>query len=96
MTATTTVHLPKPVSTNLTIKPDSVLTNPIGKDGGVKLVDVKHLPHKDIFIVAPSLEAWPTKTKEDPSSHEVKKIKNKIAPNKLVTQSEIFYFLTFS
>ena len=31
--ATTSVHLPKPVSTDLTIKPDSVLTNPIGKDG---------------------------------------------------------------
>ena len=25
-------HLPKPVSTDLTIKPDSVLMNPIGKD----------------------------------------------------------------
>ena len=33
VTATTSVHLPKPVSTDLTIKPDSVLTNPIGKDG---------------------------------------------------------------
>ena len=32
ITATTSVHLPKPVSTDLT-KPDSVLTNPIGKDG---------------------------------------------------------------
>ena len=31
ITATTSVHLPKPVSTDLTIKPDSVLTNPIGK-----------------------------------------------------------------
>ena len=31
--ATTSIHLPKPVSTDLTIKPDSVLTNPIGKDG---------------------------------------------------------------
>ena len=47
ITATTSVHLPKPVSSNLTIKPDSVLTNPIRKDGGgAKLVDVKHLPHK--------------------------------------------------
>ena len=27
ITATTSVHLPKPVSTDLTIKPDSVLTN---------------------------------------------------------------------
>ena len=33
ITATTSVHLPKPVSTDLTIKSDSVLTNPIGKDG---------------------------------------------------------------
>ena len=33
ITATTSVHLPKPVSTDLRIKPDSVLTNPIGKDG---------------------------------------------------------------
>ena len=32
ITATTSVCLPKPVSTELTIKPDSVLTNPIGKD----------------------------------------------------------------
>ena len=32
ITAITSVHLPKPVSTNLTIKLDSVLTNPIGKD----------------------------------------------------------------
>ena len=30
---TTSIHLPKPVSTDLTIKPDSVLINPIGKDG---------------------------------------------------------------
>ena len=30
---TTSVHLPKPVSTDPTIKPDSVLTNPIRKDG---------------------------------------------------------------
>ena len=33
ITAATSVHLPKPVSTDLTIKPDSVLTNPVGKDG---------------------------------------------------------------
>ena len=31
--ANTSIHLPKPVSTDVTIKPDSVLTNPIGKDG---------------------------------------------------------------
>ena len=33
ITATTSAHLPKPVSTDLTIQPDSVLTNSIGKDG---------------------------------------------------------------
>ena len=33
ITATTSVHLPKPVSTDLTIKLDSLLTNPIEKDG---------------------------------------------------------------
>ena len=33
VTATTSVHLPKPVSIDLTIKPHSVLTNPIEKDG---------------------------------------------------------------
>ena len=33
ITATTSVLLPKPVLTDLTIKPDSVLTNPVGKDG---------------------------------------------------------------
>ena len=33
ITTTTSVHLPKPVSTDLTIKPDSVLTYPTGKDG---------------------------------------------------------------
>ena len=33
VTATTSVHFPKPISTGLTIKPDSVLTNPVGKDG---------------------------------------------------------------
>ena len=32
-TATTNVHLPKSVSTDLTIKPDSVLTSLIGEDG---------------------------------------------------------------
>ena len=32
ITGTTSVHLPKSVSTDLMIKPDSVLTNPIGKD----------------------------------------------------------------
>ena len=33
ITATTSIHLPKPLSTDLTIKSDSVLSNPIGKDG---------------------------------------------------------------
>ena len=33
ITATTRFHLPKPGSTDLTRKSDSVLTRPIGKDG---------------------------------------------------------------
>ena len=33
ITATTSVYLAKPFSTDLAIKPDSVLTNPIEKDG---------------------------------------------------------------
>ena len=32
-TAATSIHLPKPFSTDLTVKPDSVLTSPVGKDG---------------------------------------------------------------
>ena len=33
ITATTSIYLPKPVSTDLTTKSDSVFTNPIVKDG---------------------------------------------------------------
>ena len=33
ITATTSIHLPKPVSNDLTIKPDLVLINSIGKHG---------------------------------------------------------------
>ena len=33
MTVATNIHLSKPVWTDLTKKLDSVLTNPIGKDG---------------------------------------------------------------
>ena len=33
ITATTSVYLPKPASTDLPIRSDSVLTNAIGKDG---------------------------------------------------------------
>ena len=33
ITATTSIHLPKLVSNDLTIRADSVLTNPIEKDG---------------------------------------------------------------
>ena len=48
ITATTSVHLHKLVSTDLTIKSDLVLTNAIGKCA--KLVDViKHLPQK-VFL----------------------------------------------
>ena len=50
----------KPVSTDLTIKPDSVLTNPVGKDG------VQN------WLMIPSLEGQLTKAKEAPSPHEVR------------------------
>ena len=39
ITATTIVHLPQLVSTDLRIKPDSVLTNPIGKDGVRSMIE---------------------------------------------------------
>ena len=35
----------------------------------MKLVDVKHLPHKAFL---PSLEGWPTKAKDTTSPHEVR------------------------
>ena len=47
--ATTSVYLPKPVSTDLTIKPDLVLTNPIGKDG-CEAGRCKTLPHKAFLL----------------------------------------------
>ena len=65
------VHLLKPVSTDLTIKLDSVLTNPIRKimfEAGW----CKSSTPSCIFIMTPSLEGWPTKAKEAPSLHEVR------------------------
>ena len=45
--ATTSVHLPKSVSNDLTIKSDSVFTTTNRKRWGARLVDViKHLSHK--------------------------------------------------
>ena len=67
ITATTNVHLPKQVSTDLTINPDSVLSNPKCKAGRCKT-----FTPEGIFIVIPSLEGWPTKAKEAPSPHEVR------------------------
>ena len=47
ITANTSVHLPTPVSTDLTIKSDLVLTNPIGiKHLHVIKHVIKHLPNK--------------------------------------------------
>ena len=47
--ANTSIYLPKSVWTTLTIKSDSALTNPIGKDA--KLVEViKHLTHKGFLL----------------------------------------------
>ena len=72
ITATTNVHLPKPVSTDLTIKSDLVFTNPIGKDGCEAGRCNKTSTPYGIFIVIPSLEGWPTKAKEALSPHEVR------------------------
>ena len=48
ITTTTSIHVPKSVSTDLTIKSDLVLIKPIA---GAKLVNViKHLPHK-VFLL---------------------------------------------
>ena len=71
ITATTSSHLPKPVLTDLTIKPDSVLINPIGKDGvrGWSMQNIYPIRH---FFVTPSLEGRPTKDKEAPSPHKVR------------------------
>ena len=56
ITATISVHLSMPVSTDLTIKSDSVLTNPIGKDGRCSKTSttwcmfiVIYLFQKDVF-----------------------------------------------
>ena len=52
------------------MKPDSVLTNPIGKDeSDVKLVGVYLIyiyPIRYFFIVTTSQEGWPAKAKETP------------------------------
>ena len=71
ITAATSFHLPKPVPTDLTIKPDSVLTNPIGKVG-MRSWSMRTSTPKGIFIVTASLEGWPTITKEAPFPHEVR------------------------
>ena len=57
------VHLPNPVSTDLTIKPDSVSSNPIG-NMGCQAGWCKTSTPSDISIMTPSLEGQPTKAKE--------------------------------
>ena len=52
ITAITSVHLPKWVSTDLTIKTDLILTNPVEKDG---VQGNKTSTPQGIFIVIPSL-----------------------------------------
>ena len=58
-----------PVSADVRIKPDLVLTNPIGKVG-CEAGWFKASTPQGIFIVTPSLEGQPTKDKEAPSPHE--------------------------
>ena len=50
ITATTGVHLAKPVSTNILMKARFSCNQPYRKRWGVKLVDVKDLPHK-VFLL---------------------------------------------
>ena len=68
------VYLPKPVSTDLTKKSDSFLTNPIGKHGvflskAGRCSKISNL--QGIFIVTASLEGWSTKAEEAPP-HELR------------------------
>ena len=57
ITATTSIHLPEPVSTDLTIKPDSAEPNQQEKMGH-KAGHCKTSTLQGIFIVTPSLEGW--------------------------------------
>ena len=63
MTPATSVHLPKSVSTYLTITSDSVLTTGRCNKTSTPLVT---------FIVKPSLEGWPTKVEAVSSPHDVR------------------------
>ena len=69
---TTSVHLLNPVSTDLALKSDSVLINPIAKDGCEVGRCSKTSTPSGIFIVAPSLERWLSKDKEAPSPYKVR------------------------
>ena len=58
ITATTSAHLPKPASTDLTIKSDSALTNPT-KKWGVKLVEIiLAKDHSPSLLVIQNLDLW--------------------------------------
>ena len=72
ITANTCIHLPKMVSTDLTIKSDSVLANPLEKMGCEAGWCNKICTPSGIFIVTPSLEGWSTNAKKAPSPHEVR------------------------
>ena len=71
ITATTSIQLPKPVSTDLTIKSESVLTKEkMGcKAGWCNKASIWPI---SIFIVTLSLEGWPTKAKEAHSLHDIR------------------------
>ena len=59
-----------PVSTDLTIKSDSVLTNPMKKYCARIVKVIKH-PPDNCDIVTLLTEGLPTKAREAPSPHEV-------------------------
>ena len=71
ITATTRVYLPKPVSTNLIIKPYSVLTKPIGK-GVVQSWSMENIYHIRHFYCDTITRIATNKTKEAPSPDEVR------------------------
>ena len=68
----TSIHLPKRVSTDLTIKSDSVLTNRIGKDEVRGCSMQSNIYPMSCFLSWHHLEGWPTKAKEVPYPHVVR------------------------
>ena len=81
ITATTSVHFPKPVLNDENIKIRFSFNRPNRKIWDAKLVDVrKHLPHKVFLLWYHHWKGLPTKAKEAPSPHEVRLTRLDINP----------------